>query len=406
MHAPFRTLLLLLLSVMGGFSLSFSPAEAKTVAMQMADDSTAIKICQRVDSLLTPDLLTRSQVGLHIYDLTADSTILAFGADQLMRPASNEKVITAVTALSQLGTDFNFRTSLYGEGSINDSTLEGNIYIKGGFDPRFGHDDLWALIHALDARGVRAIAGDVILDLSLKDSARLGWGWCWDDDNPPLTPLLYNQRDNFAAALSSALKDAGIRLAGSLIEGRISSGASLWTVRTHTIDQVLLRMMKQSDNLYAEALFYQLAARSGIAYADRKQAIAYIKELVRHQGLSPADFSFADGSGLSLYNYASPRLLTSFLRYAYAHEGIFLHLQPSLPLAGVDGTLRKRMTSGPAYANVSAKTGTLEGVSTLSGYCTAPNGHTLCFAIMNQGILRRSVAHRFQDKVCEAMTAP
>jgi D-alanyl-D-alanine carboxypeptidase/D-alanyl-D-alanine-endopeptidase len=406
MHAPFRTLLLLLLSVIGGFSLSFSPAAAKTVAMQMADDSTAIKICQRVDSLLTPDLLTRSQVGLHIYDLTADSTILAFGADQLMRPASNEKVITAVTALSQLGTDFNFRTSLYGEGSINDSTLEGNIYIKGGFDPRFGHDDLWALIHALDARGVRAIAGDVILDLSLKDSARLGWGWCWDDDNPPLTPLLYNQRDNFAAALSSALKDAGIRLAGSLIEGRISSGASLWTVRTHTIDQVLLRMMKQSDNLYAEALFYQLAARSGIAYADRKQAIAYIKELVRHQGLSPADFSFADGSGLSLYNYASPRLLTSFLRYAYAHEGIFLHLQPSLPLAGVDGTLRKRMTSGPAYANVSAKTGTLEGVSTLSGYCTAPNGHTLCFAIMNQGILRRSVAHRFQDKVCEAMTAP
>lgn len=406
MHAPFRTLLLLLLSVIGGFSLSFSPAAAKTVAMQMADDSTAIKICQRVDSLLTPELLTRSQVGLHIYDLTADSTILAFGADQLMRPASNQKVITAVTALSQLGTDFNFRTSLYGEGSINDSTLEGNIYIKGGFDPRFGHDDLWALIHALNARGVRAIAGDVILDLSLKDSARLGWGWCWDDDNPPLTPLLYNQRDTFAAALSAALKDAGIRLAGSLIEGRISSGASLWTVRTHTIDQVLLRMMKQSDNLYAEALFYQLAARSGIAYADRKQAIAYIKELVRHQGLSPADFSFADGSGLSLYNYASPRLLTSFLRYAYAHEGIFLHLQPSLPLAGVDGTLRKRMTSGPAYANVSAKTGTLEGVSTLSGYCTAPNGHTLCFAIMNQGILRRSVAHRFQDKVCEAMTAP
>lgn len=406
MHAPFRTLLLLLLSVMGGFSLSFSPAAAKTVAMQMADDSTAIKICQRVDSLLTPELLTRSQVGLHIYDLTADSTILAFGADQLMRPASNQKVITAVTALSQLGTDFNFRTSLYGEGSINDSTLEGNIYIKGGFDPRFGHDDLWALIHALNARGVRAIAGDVILDLSLKDSARLGWGWCWDDDNPPLTPLLYNQRDNFTAALSAALKDAGIRLAGSLIEGRISSGASLWTVRSHTIDQILLRMMKQSDNLYAEALFYQLAAHSGKAYADRKQAVAYIKELARHQGLAPTDFSFADGSGLSLYNYASPRLLTAFLRYAYTHEGIFLHLQPSLPLAGVDGTLRKRMTSGPAYANVSAKTGTLEGVSTLSGYCKAPNGHTLCFAIMNQGILRQSVAHRFQDKVCEAMTAP
>ena len=368
-------------------------------------DTLGQEMKRRLDAITTDELLQRSQLGLYVYDLTADRPLYTYGHRQRMRPASTMKVITAIVALDKLGGDYRYHTRFYTTAPL-DSIVRGHLIIHGGFDPLFSHDDLGAIISILRNAGVRRIEGNILLDLSMKDANLMGWGWCWDDDNPPLTPLLYNQRDNFTAALSAALKDAGIRLAGSLIEGRISSGASLWTVRSHTIDQILLRMMKQSDNLYAEALFYQLAAHSGKAYADRKQAVAYIKELARHQGLAPADFSFADGSGLSLYNYASPRLLTAFLRYAYTHEGIFLHLQPSLPLAGVDGTLRKRMTSGPAYANVSAKTGTLEGVSTLSGYCKAPNGHTLCFAIMNQGILRQSVAHRFQDKVCEAMTAP
>ena len=75
----------------------------------------------------------------------------------------------------------------------------------------------------------------------------------------------------------------------------------------------------------------------------------------------------------------------------------------SLPIAGVDGTLEKRMTKGPADGNVRAKTGTLTGISSLAGYCRAANGHQLCFSIINQGVMRNQAGKNFQDRVCQVL---
>ena len=59
-----------------------------------------------------------------------------------------------------------------------------------------------------------------------------------------------------------------------------------------------------------------------------------------------------------------------------------------------------------AEGNVQAKTGTVTGVSCLAGYCTAPNGHRLCFSVMNQGVLTISKARDFQDRLCMLMCTP
>ena len=75
-----------------------------------------------------------------------------------------------------------------------------------------------------------------------------------------------------------------------------------------------------------------------------------------------------------------------------------------MPIAGVDGTLRTRMKGTTAAGNVQAKTGTVTGVSTLSGYCTASNGHRLAFSIMNNGLRNSAQGRAFQDRVCVAMT--
>ena len=163
-------------------------------------------------------------------------------------------------------------------------------------------------------------------------------------------------------------------------------------------------MLKESDNLFAESLFYQIAAQSGHHSPGREEAAQAVGRLLSRLRLEPDDYLIADGSGLSLYNYLTPEALVALLRYAYRDEAIYRHLLPALPVAGEDGTLRRRMKSGAACGNVRAKTGTLEGVSTLAGYCTAPNGHQLCFAIMNQGIRRGADARRFQDRVCKALT--
>ena len=72
-------------------------------------------------------------------------------------------------------------------------------------------------------------------------------------------------------------------------------------------------------------------------------------------------------------------------------------------MAGVDGTLSSRMKGGACRGNVHAKTGTVSGVSTLAGFCRAANGHDLCFAILNQGVLKASDGRAFQDRVCDAL---
>ncbi len=77
-----------------------------------------------------------------------------------------------------------------------------------------------------------------------------------------------------------------------------------------------------------------------------------------------------------------------------------------MPVAGQDGTLKKRMRNDIADGNVHAKTGTLTGISSLAGYCTAANGHTLCFAIINQGVMHGRNGKTFQDRVCTALCRP
>ena len=99
-------------------------------------------------------------------------------------------------------------------------------------------------------------------------------------------------------------------------------------------------------------------------------------------------------------------MLIEFLKYAHRQPRIYNHLQPTLPVAGVDGTLSDRMRDANTRGKVWAKTGTVTGVSSLAGYCQAPNGHLLCFAIINQGVMHGKNARRFQDKVCDALCLP
>ena len=221
-----------------------------------------------------------------------------------------------------------------------------------------------------------------------------------------LTPLLISRKDQFIERFEQGLKDDGVVLECSKTTGRVPAGAFEVTTRFHTMDQILMKMMKESDNLYAESMFYQIAASTGNRPASARSARSIINKLIRKVGLNPSDYKVADGSGLSLYNYVSAELEVALLRYAFRNDNIYLHLYPSLPIAGEDGTLKKRMKGTFAAGNVHAKTGTVTCVTSLAGYCTAANGHKLAFSIINQGCLRDSESRAFQDRVCVAMCQP
>lgn len=378
-----------------------------SVVADTIDDETNdnMSLPERMQELLKNDIFKRTQVGLYVYDLTADSLVFAYNEQQCMRPASNQKMLTAITALHELGTNYQFKTRLYIQKNVadSDSVFNGDIYIRAGFDPLFDEEDMKAFADSLKTHHVEQITTPIHLDLSFKDTKQLGWGWCWDDKLTPLTPLLYKGRDHFVEKLRKTLRNESIAWDGTTDEHITPIDAQLVCQRMHSIDQVMLPMMKNSDNTMAEALFYQLSAQSGKAWAGRKQAVVSFKNLYRKLGLIPDHYQVADGSGLSLYNYATPELLGKALIFAYQHSDIYRHLLPTLPVASHDGTLSKRMKGSTAAFNVHAKTGTVEGVSTLSGYCTAANGNTLCFAIMNQGIRYTSTGRNFQDRICKAL---
>lgn len=362
---------------------------------------------ERIGKLLTADMFETSTVGLMVYDLTADSVLLEHNARQTMRPASTLKMIVAVTALDRLGHDYQYRTRLYVTGTRDSTVLNGDIYCRGGFDPMIDQDDIRTLVDSLQSLGIDTVRGDIFADLSMKDGDRLGEGWCWDDDNPVLSPLLCSRKDNFTDRLMSRLKRAGITVEGSLKEGSTPRSAHLVCTISRPITDVMRRMMKKSDNLYSESVFYQVAASAGSSQpATAKQGRQIVNRLVQKLGLKPSRYYIADGSGLSLYNYVSPELEVCFLRYAYRSSDIYPYLRDVLPIAGTDGTLSGRMRRGYAHGNVHAKTGTVTGVSTLAGYCTAANGHVLCFSIINMGIRHASSGRRFQDRVCEALCRP
>lgn len=360
----------------------------------------------RLDSLLRHPMFETSTVGLEVYDLTADSILYKVNEHQMLRPASTMKLLTAITAIDKLGGSYQFRTQLYYTGKVEDHTLTGDLYCVGGFDPRFNIDDMNAFVESIRCMGVDTIRGSIVADRSMKDADLLGEGWCWDDDNPPLSPLTIGRNTQFVDRFIRQLVDDGVVLDVRVSDGTLPDSAFHLCSRFHSIDQILLRMMKQSDNFYAEAMFYQLAAHQGHRPARAKDAAAIVKRLISKVGLGHRPYRIADGSGLSLYNYLSADLEVRLLRYAYRNSTVYLHLLPSLPVAGSDGTLRNRMRGSFAADNVKAKTGTLEGVSALAGYCTAANDHRLCFSIINQGVMHTSNARRFQDRVCNALCAP
>lgn len=218
---------------------------------------------------------------------------------------------------------------------------------------------------------------------------------------------IYTSKDFFFHTFIGRLRERGIEARTCLFadcKASTDSMATLCTIR-RPIKEVLERALKKSDNLCAEAMFYHLAANRSlhkrVTAEDGTDAInAFMKTAL---GFNPDNYKIKDGSGVSLYNYISPRLLLEYLKYAYYHREIFLPFYESLPIAGVDGTLQYRMKQTEARGNVRAKTGSVTGVSSLAGYVKASNGHQLAFVIINQNVLKLSRARAFQDKLCAVL---
>ena len=149
-----------------------------------------------------------------------------------------------------------------------------------------------------------------------------------------------------------------------------------------------------SDNYFAELLAKEVGDGTTAGGATA------IRRFAKRRG---ASIKLADGSGLSRSNQAAPQDVVRFLDHTQG-EPEFDALYKSLPIAGVNGTLSDRMRSGYAHHNCRAKTGTISGVSTLSGFCDSRGGSRLIFSILMNGIgYDYDGARSLQDRMAQAM---
>lgn len=395
--------------------------------VQSLHAQTLPSLAERLAALAAEANAQPYYTGICVYDLTADQTVFESGAHKAMRPASTQKILTAVAALDRLGKDAVFTTQALQQGYMEGTTLVGNVVVRGGFDPVFSYDDLRRMARAIHDAGIDSIAGQLVADVSMTDGLPLGNGWCWDDVPssliPYLTPLLFNHEQDidsrskqcvedpdqyFLRILQRELRQLGVCCRDGIAQPlavnlQPATAQRVLYVERHTVEQTLGPMMKKSDNLHAEALFYLLGSSAKFSQTGWKDCAAQVENLLRKVGADTDNVSVADGSGLSLYNYVTPRTLVQVLRYAYLQPAIYTVLLPSLPVAGVDGTLERRMLRSPAQRNVRAKTGTCMGVITLAGYATAADGHHLAFAILCNGPMKGDAARALQDKICQEL---
>ncbi len=219
------------------------------------------------------------------------------------------------------------------------------------------------------------------------------------------TVNLYSSQDFFMHTFLERLQAKGVQCpAGYAFRELQKDSLSVQMALFETpVQEVVNQIMKESDNLNAEALLCRLGAQfTGRKWISDEDGLAAIRRQIKVLGEDADNYKLADGCGLSNYNYISPDLLVAFLKFAYSRTDIFQKLYKALPIGGVDGTLRYRMRRGtPSYKNVHAKTGSFTAINCLAGYLHAANGHLIAFAIMNQNVLSGAKARAFQDAICD-----
>ncbi len=148
------------------------------------------------------------------------------------------------------------------------------------------------------------------------------------------------------------------------------------------LSHLMADTLKPSDNLYADSLYLHAAAAIKGSSLNWNEAQALVKKFLQEQ--TNIDFSkstFTDGSGLSRYNLITPQQTISLLTFLYQRFPMSYEYIAALPISGRDGTLQKRFKTPQQQGFVRAKTGTMIGMNSLSGYLYTNNGHILAFAL-------------------------
>ena len=343
-------------------------------------------------------------------------------------PASNLKLLTALAALTRFGPDDRLLTDVRAGGVAPGGLVEGPLWVVGGGDPLLATADYAAsfqnqpqlftslerLADSVVAAGVREVRGGVIGDETRYDTQRYVPTWkpvyITAAEVGPASALLVNdgfavfsprhtaapEPDVHAAALLTALLQArGVVVLGPPGEGRAPSGtASLASIPSPPMREIVGEMLRESDNVTAELLVKELGKRFGTG-GTTAAGLAVMKDTLAAAGLPVGHLAAVDGSGLDRSDRASCALLMATLD----RTGRGSTLAEGFPLAGRDGTLARRFLGNPAAGRLRAKTGALDGVAGLTGYVDLPGGEPIVFSFLINDLPRDALGRALQERL-------
>ncbi len=372
---------------------------------------------QQLDSIIGPVRDAGITVCAKVMHADFNATLYEYKPETEVIPASITKLITAACSLSKLGQSYNLNTIVYtDDNNIKNGVINGNIYLKGYGDPDFSSGDLKNLSDELLKLGIAEVTGNVVADESYFDNDYHTLANSYSGDTGPsywpfVNALAFNKNKgtkdpalSAATELAGNLTSGGVKLDGSVIEGKTPKGAKEIAKFSHTIYDVLANMCKESDNHSAITMFKLVGAK----YKDPPGTIAKGQEAIQsfltELGVDRYSYEILEGSGLTRFNKVNADMYMKVLKYMYDDRFLFDYFMNALSIAGKEGTLRNRMLGTEAEGNVYGKTGTLNGVSSLTGYVIDKDNEVLLFFIVMNGFGGNASSMReVQDIFCETL---
>jgi D-alanyl-D-alanine carboxypeptidase/D-alanyl-D-alanine-endopeptidase (penicillin-binding protein 4) len=402
----------------------------------------------KVLNLMMEKGMAFDQVGIIVAD--DSGKVLAFNEKKHLKPASLTKILTAGTALELFGTDFQFKSQLLTDGSIENNVLKGSIYLRAHGDPTFNAHSLTNFLNALKNQKIKTIDGDIVIDDSKQFDIHSAGTKSWQrTPNPGNYPLFVNvdpppkvqpgsrswksakKRLRRLIALNEdyvvyqnmvqpdlwtgqdfllLLRNSKIRVTGRVVRGNVPEGASEIAVLNTPLTLVIHDMLKSSNNFYADMLIRNFAIHSGADPLTMEAGIKHLDSFLDRVGVSHEDYSLYSGSGFTHSGFITAGALCAVLNYLRAQPTVSTVFYNSLPVAGLDGTLRFRMRRTEAVGRIHAKTGYLaslvsrtkstDGVVALAGFATPSAEKNLTFVFLYNGKLSPNLVRSIFDKMC------
>jgi D-alanyl-D-alanine carboxypeptidase/D-alanyl-D-alanine-endopeptidase (penicillin-binding protein 4) len=357
--------------------------------------------------------------------LRAGRPIIAVNADRPMVPASLLKLATTTAAVVRWGPDHRIATRVVGNAPRGGVT--GTTWLVGGGDPTLataafrdenffpkpddpipipvfhsGSPTVEQLAAAVAQAGVRRIAGDLLVDDTRFDRVFTQQGWIRrylgpDPDTGYLSALTVNEGfgdlkrksivpdPSIAAglALKAALAARGIVVTGTVHRSRApAAAAEIARVESPPLSEIVGYANRFSVNYAAELLLKGLGA-SFRGAGTTAAGVAVVRETLASLKIPLEGLVMWDGSGLSLDDRVTPRTLGAILQWMLTDQGpAAATVRDSLPVAGGQGTLYKRMTRPPTVGNLRGKTGNVRHVRGMAGWVTAADGVPLVYVAL------------------------